>query len=880
MKKSLLLLIGLIISLTLKAQSFNVTGTVTDTEKNPIFYAVVNIKNTNIYATSDEKGRFTIKMPKGKNTITITSLGYVPFEMDLNVILDIKNLSIELKQATLEIDEIVVTAKQSQSKQGTSSYRIGEDAIKQVQAMSLPDIMQLLPGQKITPPNFNSSQQINLRNSGVEGQKVNAFGTSIIVDGTPISNDANMQAANPSVGTSGGANVVNGGVDLREIQVGNIESVEVVAGVASAKYGNITSGTVIVKRKAGYTPFYVTFNTTPSSYQFNGSKGFKLPGNMGYLNTDIDYTYSNARPTEEAHYYQRVGIGLRWTSTLNKRLNWTNTVALNIGGQQDGLKKEEDRVTPSYSESRNRRFSLSINGRANVLGNLNYTISTSYSKQYTLLENEERGPVPVVQPLETGTYFTTYSPLSFMQRTEMEGGPVNLYTRIDASQIVSSGIYEFSFLTGMEYSFDKNTGSGRVTSGTAVMPSNMPGSRGAKFHEIPASTMMSLYHEADLTRKGEHSKYLLRAGLRYDYMNSRYNLLSPRISASAQYFDKLRVRAAWGISYKAPSMMSLYPGPVYFDITNLSYYHNDPASRLAIVTTYVHQPTNEYLNPSKGDTKEIGVDWESRGTAIRLTAYKKRLTDGITTYNQLMVLEKQNYRVVSQPQGAQPIVEPIDGDITYIPRIFSTYVNNQEIDSKGLEFTIEPPKIKSTNTSFMLSGSIAQTETYQSLPAIRSSQISGTTQATRYGVYSSTKQKRSVGTANLTVIQHLTKLRMLITFITELNIFEDRSAKDQSIYPQGYYTSNGQYIDLPNGEGASQEYSDLHLSPNTYNYITPPFYPNFHLNIRKETKQGHSFSFYANNCLWYNPEYTNDVSHTRVRLNSRVSFGFGVSIKL
>lgn len=880
MKKLLLIPLFLLFCLIGKAQTYNVSGVVSDNEKNPIFYCVVKIKNSNSYVTSDDKGRFTIKLPHGKNTIVFSCLGYSEKEMDVIVQDNIKNLTISMQQLSLEIDEVIVTAKQTQSKQGTSSYRIGEDALKQVQAMSLPDIMQLIPGQKITPPNFSSTQTINLRNVGISGQSANAFGTSIVIDGTPISNDANMQAANPSTGAGGGGNTVNSGVDLREVQVGNIESVEIVSGVASAKYGNITSGTVIVNRKAGYTPLYLSFNTTPSSYQLNASKGFKLKNNLGFLNTDLDYTYSNDRPTEEAHFYQRMGIGLRWTTTILKKRNWTNTVSLNFSRQKDGLKKDEDRVIPNFTETSNQRISFSINGRANFLGSLNYNLSVNYFNQKTTMQVEQSGPVPLVQPLENGTYYTSYSPLKFMQTTEMNGGPINLYSRIDASQLISVKKYEFTFLTGVEYSYDKNTGKGRVTSGDAVMPSNMPGSRGAKFHEIPASTMFSLYHESEITRKGENSKYNFRGGVRYDYMNKRYSLFSPRLSFSANYYNKLRIRAAWGLSFKAPSMLSLYPGPIYFDITNLSYYHNDPASRLAIVTTYIHQPTNEHLNPSKGDTKEIGIDYEYKGVNIRLTAYNKKLTGGISTYDQLKVLEKQNYRIVSQPVGQQPIVEAIPGDIVYMPRIFSIYANNQVIDTKGFEFTIEPPKIKSTNTSFMLTGSIAQSTTYSDNARIRTSQIIGGSQASRYGVYQSSKDYRSVGTANLTTIQHFPKLRMLITFITELNIFEKRDTKDYSIYPVGYYNLRGEYIDLPNGEGSKQEYNDLHLSPNNFNYVTPPFYPNFHLQIRKETRQGHSFSFYANNCFWYNPVYTDNISNTQIRLNNRVSFGFGVSIKL
>ena len=47
------------------------------------------------------------------------------------------------------------------------------------------------------------------------------------------------------------------GVDMRQISTDNIESVEVIRGIASAEYGDITSGAVLVNTKAGRAPLQV-----------------------------------------------------------------------------------------------------------------------------------------------------------------------------------------------------------------------------------------------------------------------------------------------------------------------------------------------------------------------------------------------------------------------------------------------------------------------------------------------------------------------------------------------------------------------------------------------------------------------------------------------
>lgn len=93
-----------------------------------------------------------------------------------------------------------------------------------------------------------------------------------------------MQALNPASSTAGVKSTANSGVDLRNIPTSNIESVEVITGVPSAKYGNLTSGTVLVKRKAGYTPLNIRFNTTPTSYQGGISRGMNMGRKWGFLN--------------------------------------------------------------------------------------------------------------------------------------------------------------------------------------------------------------------------------------------------------------------------------------------------------------------------------------------------------------------------------------------------------------------------------------------------------------------------------------------------------------------------------------------------------------------------------------------------------------------
>jgi len=858
------------------SQNVTISGKVLTSTGDPIFFAVVNLKGTNIFCNTDDKGEFKLMIPTGKRVLAVAMLGYAPYEQELTITKPVSNLLFVLKESSLQLDGVEVVAKPSQSKEGTSTYSIGTDAIKQVQATSLTDIISLLPGGKLEPQKLTTTSQLDLRSA--ESSSVNSFGTSIIIDGSPLSNDANLQSANPAAGLGGGTNVANKGVDLREIPASNIESVVVVTGVASAKYGNITSGAVIVTRKAGYSPLSINFNSTPSSYQASASRGFKLK-KAGYLNLDADYAYSINRPTEKRDFYQRINVGTRWTTTVKKSVNWSNTIALSYGFNGDGRKKEPGEVLVANRDIKNHRIAFSDNGRIEVLGNLNYTFSLNATSQYTKLEMEQTdGPRPIVEPLESGTYFTTFSPLSYMQTTVMKGLPLNIYSRVEADQNTTIAGQNFNFSTGIEYSFDKNYGKGRIQGGESVGAAGIPGSRGAKFHEIPASKTFSAYHQLNISRELKHFAYQLKTGLRYDFMIERYHLFSPRISGTVDLFKQLKVRAAWGLSYKAPSMITLFAGPVYFDLVNLSYYDPIPSERLAVVTSYVITPDNSNLLPSKGETREVSAEWGSGGFSLKVTGYQKTINNGITSINSLIVLRNQGYKIISEPAGAPPVVAPDTAMVTYTPRTYNSYINNSESKTKGIEFTANTPTLKNLKTSISINGQFLRTESYQTVPQVRFSNGSAT--KSRYGVYENAIRVSEQYTANITLIQPITKLKMMITITTELNIYSNNYQKNVSLLPVGYYDDLGTYVAIPEADRSNAAYSDLVLNTNQFTPNKYPFYPNFHLQVRKETRQGHSFSFYANNAFWYNPYYTDPYAKTTLRLNSRISFGFGVGIKL
>ena len=880
MKNKTLTILALIIiyPAILIGQDFYVSGTVKSNKGEPIYLATISQKDGNRHAYTGEKGDFSIKLPKGKSTLIFSCMGFASIELEVNLLKDQKDVQIILKEVSLSLDEIVVVAKSVENKSGTSVYEIGEQAIKQVQATNLSDVLSLLPGKKITPPSLNSVLQPNLRTA--VASTANNFGTAIILDGMQISNDGNMQSENPSTSISGGKNAVGMGIDLRSISTSGVDKVEVISGVASPKYGDITSGTILVKSKVGRSPLTISANLNPSSYQFSLNKGIQLKNKFGFLNTDVAYTYSDASPIDRKEYYHNINASLRWRVALNEKREWYNTTSFQIYTANNGQRVDPDEIYQSLRKASSQRYLIGISGSLKFLGTTNYSLTANLENQYTYTKSEMvNGPFPLVSGLEAGTFFTTYSPLVYIQETEIKGFPINLGGRLEFDQDYKIGDYRFTFNTGTQFSYIKNYGEGRIKSGGVVGIGGMAESRGANFIDIPASTAISAYHETNVRRITDISRQELRLGARYDFMNGRYHLLSPRLSYSFLLLNRLKLRASWGIAYKAPAMIQLHPGPAYHDYTNLSYYATNPSERLAIVSTYIVRPTNDHLKPSKGDTKEVGLDWEGEKFSIRTTYYHKILSRGIYTTRELLVLDKQIFEILEQPVGKQPVVAPIEGEIVKILRSNYIIKNCYTATTDGVETVIIPPKIEATNTTFNLSFSYMETVEYDSSFKMELPSSNVGEPNARYGVYENPIVTTKVSTGNLTIIQHIPSLRLVFNLVAELNFLNYNRRRDASLYPYAIYDSNGDLHYIPESEIGGPEYEIFKLPEYTYlTQFIAPFYTNYHLQVRKETAKGHSFSFFANNCFWYNPEFVKD--DVRRVMNGMVAFGFGISLKI
>ncbi|MBP9019469.1 MAG: TonB-dependent receptor, partial [Bacteroidales bacterium] len=358
---------------------------------NPIEFATIQVLPQGSVATTDKKGEFIIeKLSPGKVNVKIFFLGMEPVDTTFLMPSGMIEMKFEMQYSSFRLNEVSVVAKESKAGQATAS-NISRQAMDHLQTSSLSDIMQLLPGGVIANPSLTTAKTFTIRtiDNSTTGANMNSLGTAIYVDGSPLSNNANLQALTPTITGSAGAVAggasPNSGFDIRSISTDNIESVEVIRGIPSVEYGDLTSGAVIIRSKAGREPFTVRFKTDPHIYQASVSKGISLGEKKGNLNISGDYAYSTADLTESYVYYQRVTAKALYSNVFNDLVSNTS-LDFTMGKDTRELNPNDAR-SQLTSGAQEYGFRFNTNGTWNInkgwLNNVKYALSANYTDKHS-----------------------------------------------------------------------------------------------------------------------------------------------------------------------------------------------------------------------------------------------------------------------------------------------------------------------------------------------------------------------------------------------------------------------------------------------------------------------------------------------------------------
>ena len=287
------------------------------------------------WAISDSLGRFSIR---ADGALTITCLGYKTLKTlprtDRTYLLPVDLMSLR---------ETVITAREDHGLTATS--KIGEDAIAHIQPSSIADVLELLPGGRAVDPAFGAPQIVNLRAAGSlsSDYATSALGTRFLVDGRPIDGNANLQY---SPGASMlGSNYVNLGTDMRTLSTEDIESVEVVRGIASVEYGDLTSGLFKINRKHGGRDLRMRFKSDMKSKLVYAGKGWEWGSkDLLTMNVSANFLDSRADPRNPRQNYKRLTGSWRVGKTWSEGRDFTQVLhaSFDYTGSFDDQKSDTD----------------------------------------------------------------------------------------------------------------------------------------------------------------------------------------------------------------------------------------------------------------------------------------------------------------------------------------------------------------------------------------------------------------------------------------------------------------------------------------------------------------------------------------------------------
>ena len=385
---------------TVKAQGVLLNGIIkSKSDGRPIEYATVTLKECELWAITDNKGRFAIKnVPMGNVTLTVRCLGFATFTTKVNVRAGMPRVDIGLNDDNLKLNEVEVVAKRK-GDATTTSYTIDRLALDNRQALNLGDIMSLLPGGKTWNSSLLRDTRIALRSSS--GEMGNAsFGTAIEVDGVRLDNNA-------TPGETLGAGT-------RTLSTANIESVEVVTGVPSVEYGDLSNGIVKVNTRSGKSPFIVEAKLNQNTRQLALSKGVDLGGKMGLFNFSMEHARTFGDITSPFTAYQRNVLSAQYMNVL-MRQSMPLTLKLGLTGNVGGYnsKADPDGELDSYKKERDNRFTANLSAEwllnRKCLTSVVLKSSLSYADQ--LYENyshtSSATTLPYIHTMKEG-YFVAY----------------------------------------------------------------------------------------------------------------------------------------------------------------------------------------------------------------------------------------------------------------------------------------------------------------------------------------------------------------------------------------------------------------------------------------------------------------------------------------
>ncbi len=870
---------------------------VSDTDKLPVAGAACMLTDYGIFAITDAEGRARLeKVPVGDATLSIQMLGFEDFTEMFRFRND-STFTVTIQESTLALEEVVVTAKPSAAGSSTSS-NIGRMAIDHLQATSLKDVMQLIPGQLMSSSDMTSEAKITIR-SASDNSANNAFGTSIMVDGVPVSD-------NTSLGTNAGT-----GVDLRQISADNIESVEVIRGIPSAEYGDLTSGAVVVNTKAGYTPFEVRTKLNPTTLNTSFGKGWKFSKDAGSLNVNADYARASGDPRTKNRSFDRISGGVTYSNTVGRI--WSSTTKVNFSSIID-LRTADPDLLVEGTETGQKQYSLRLahNGRLSLNKPLSRSLTyalgltLSNSNSWTSSIVSADGGLPIITSLTDGYYQVPYITSSYRASGSTVSQPLNFFAKAGNVFTINTEKVKQRFNMGAEYRYESNKARGFSNDDNFLPLRPNSNGRPRPYFDIPALSQVSAYLEDNLTWELPlRMEFKLQGGVRFDLMQpglpEQVSALSPRFNASLKVTEWLSIRGGWGQSNKTPGLAHLYPEPKYMDREAASYLPSDVSRQLVVYNTKVTEvERNNSLKNATNSKSEIGVDLHFKnGMSFSVVGYQDYLKSGFGNFTEYSVYYANYYTAaqgIRQDEAGMPFIEW--NNPARIDTVFTTsgrIGNTQASLNRGVEFDFNLGQIKAIRTSVLLSGAYMETQTwttgpnYASPSGIPASSVyaQGGSNTPPFKLQYPSGVSRDIDrrfSANLRLVTNIPRMKMVASLANQVIFYQYRHTTNQKSDPFAWIDTDLSVHDITQAMLNDPDYrikgillSAQRRNPADSQPVTQPPIWLMNMRLTKDVSKNFGFSFYVNNAFFHMPYQSSSASGTLTERNTG-TFSFGVEM--
>lgn len=737
-------------SMTVKAQDYVLSGKVVDTDNgHPVEYASILIAESGLWAITDDKGVFTIKhIKQGKTTLTVQCLGYRKQTWPMTIRRNVLDLTLRIQQETLKLEGVTITAKRVQD-EATTSYTIDRTTLDNQQILNISDLATLLPGGKTVNASLMNDTRLSLR-SGTQEKGNASFGTAIEVDGARLDNNASTDETLAA--------------STRTVSASNIESVEVVTGIPSVEYGDLSNGVVKVNTRKGKSPFIVEGKLNQHTRQIALNKGFDLGGNHGMLNASLEHARSFSDAASPHTAYQRNILSLNYMNTFFKSstpLTFNVGLTGNIGGYNSEADPDEE--LDDYTKARDNvlRGNVSMQWLLNKPWLTNLSLSGVFSltdrKSESYTSTGSASTQPYIHTLEEGYFVaedyvagTTVAnivlgPTGYWHVLRYnDSKPTNWSMKLKATQnmrfMVAGKQWLSHLMAGVEYTGSKNRGRGTYYDDMRYAPTW----REYRYDRLPAMHNVALYAEEKLSiPTARLSTFELTAGLRDDITlisGSDYGTvssLSPRVNSRYVFWRRqhkrwvsdLILHAGWGKSVKLPSFQVLYPTPSYADrLAFASTSTADNKSYYAYHTLPSQAEYNPDLKWQYTHQTDVGIEMEIKGTRISLSAFHHKtynpymMTDhyrpmsylytppsaldgiGIGVENRRFSIDRQTGIVTVSDATGTVADRQLTGIMRRTYAVTDQYVNATPVSRSGLEWIVDFTPIKALRTSLRIDG--------------------------------------------------------------------------------------------------------------------------------------------------------------------------------